>query len=76
VFCSFLALMLRKEPETRLEARGEKLEWAEIKRDLRALQEMEVELDRKKVYLRTDLPGVCHKVLHAAGVAGPKTVWF
>jgi transposase len=76
VFCSFLALMLRKELEARLEACGEKLEWQDIKRDLRALQEVEVELEGKRMYLRTDLRGVCHKVLQAVGVAVPKTVRF
>jgi len=74
VFCSFLAPVLRKELEMRLEARGEKLEWADIKRDLRALQEVEVEMEGKTMYLRTDLRGVCHKVLQAAGVAVPKAV--
>ena len=76
VFCSFLALMLRKELETRLEARGQKLEWEDIKRDLRALQEVEVEMEGKKLYLRTDLRGVCYQVLQAVGVAVPKTVRF
>jgi len=76
VFCSFLALMLRKELEMRLEARGQKLEWDDIRRDLRQLSEVEVELEGKKMYLRTDLSGVCHKVLQAAGVAVPKTVRF
>jgi transposase len=76
VFCSFLALMLRKELEMRLEARGQKLEWDDIKSDLRQLSEVEVELEGKKMYLRTDLSGVCHKVLQAAGVAVPKTVRF
>ena len=76
VFCSFLALMLRKELEMRLEARGEKLEWEDMKRDLRALREVEVEMDGKTVYLRTNLSGVCHKVFQAAGVAVPKTVRF
>ena len=74
VFCSFLALVLRKELETRLEKQGEKLEWADINRDLRALQEVEVEMQGKKLYLRTDLRGVCHTVLQAAGVAAPPTV--
>jgi transposase len=74
VFCSFLALVLRKELETRLEKQGDKLEWADINRDLRALQEVEVEMDSKKLYLRTDLHGVCHTVLQAAGVAAPPTV--
>ena len=74
VFCSFLALVLRKELEMRLEKQGDKLEWADIKRDLRALQEVEVEMQGKKLYLRTDLRGVCHQVLQAAGVATPPTV--
>jgi transposase len=74
VFCSFLALVLRKELETRLQSQGEKLEWADITRDLRALQEVEVEMHGKKLYLRTDLRGVCHTVLQAAGVAVPQTV--
>jgi transposase len=74
VFCSFLALMLRKELETRLENQGQKLEWEDIKRDLRALQEVEVEFQGKRMYLRTDLRGVCHAVLKAAGVAVPPTV--
>ncbi len=74
VFCSFLALVLRKELEMRLEKQGDKLEWADINRDLRALQEVEVEMQGKKLYLRTDLRGVCHNVLKAAGVATPPTV--
>jgi transposase len=74
VFCSFLALVLRKELETRLENQGHKLEWVDIKRDLRALQEVEVEIQGKRLYLRTDLRGVCHDVLKAAGVAVPPTV--
>ena len=73
VFCSFLALVLRKELETRLESKGQKLEWADITRDLRALQEVEVEMQEKTWYLRTDLRGVCHTVLQAAGVAVPQT---
>jgi hypothetical protein len=74
VFCSFLALVLRKELEARLESRGGKLEWADIKRDLRALQEVELDSEGKRWYLRTDLRGVCHDVLQAAGVAVPPTV--
>jgi transposase len=74
VFCSFLALVLRKELEMRLEKRGVKLEWADINRDLRALQEVEVEMQDKRLYLRTDLRGACHTVLQAAGVAVPPSV--
>jgi transposase len=42
VFCSFLALMLLKELESRLEARGQRFEWNDIKRDLEALQDIEL----------------------------------
>ena len=74
VFCSFLALVLRKELETRLEKNGAKLQWADINRDLRALQEVEMEMHGKRLFLRTDLRGVCHAVLQAAGIAAPPTV--
>jgi hypothetical protein len=74
VFCSFLALVARKELEARLYAHGSILEWADIKRDLRALQEVEVESEDRIWYLRTDVRGVCHEVLKATGVAVPPTV--
>ena len=38
VFCSFLALVLRKELESPLERYGYCFEWADIKQDLKALQ--------------------------------------
>jgi hypothetical protein len=76
VFCSFLALVLRKDLESRLENRGEKLEWADITRDLRALHEVELKVQDKTIYLRTDLRGVCHRVLQAAGVAAPPSVRY
>ena len=55
VFCSFLALLLRKELQDRLEAQGEKLEWAELLRDLEALQYAVVESQGKRFLLRSDL---------------------
>jgi transposase len=73
VFCSFLALVVLKELEARLDAHGSILEWADIKRDLRALQEVEVESEDRTWYLRTDVRGVCHEVLKAAGVVVPPT---
>jgi transposase len=76
VFCSFLALIMRKELESRLEGLGEKLEWADITRDVRSLQEVELTVQDKTLYLRTDLRGVCHKVFQAAGVAVPPTVRY
>jgi len=40
VFCSFLALMLRKELYQRLERAGYSFEWFDIKQDLKSLQEI------------------------------------
>ena len=42
VFCSFLALVLRKEVDHRLEKVGHDFEWADIKQDLKALQEITI----------------------------------
>lgn len=71
VFCSFLALVLRKELQDRLEAKGEKVEWAEVVRDLDALEEVEVAQDGKRFLLRTEARGTCAAVFRAAGVALP-----
>ena len=74
VFCSFLALVLRKELHDRLEAAGEQFEWAEILRDLEALQNVEVEHDDKHFLLRSELEGSCGAVFRAVGVAIPPTI--
>ena len=74
VFCSFLALVLIKELHDRLEAKGLKLEWADIIRDLDRLQEVEIEQDRKRFVLRTQTQGTCGKVFQAVGVALPPTL--
>jgi hypothetical protein len=47
VFCSFLALVLRKELEERLAAARLKPEWRELLADLDRLQEIEAEQDGK-----------------------------
>ena len=74
VFCSFLALVLRKELEDRLESNGQKLEWADITRDLMNLQYAEVEQDGKRFLLRSEAQGTCGRVFTAAGVALPPTI--
>jgi hypothetical protein len=74
VFCSFLALALVKELQARLEARGKTLEWKDMLRDVERLQEVEVECDSQRVYLRTELRGDCIEVLRAAGVRVPSSV--
>jgi hypothetical protein len=73
-FCSFLALLLKTELFERLDARGNRLEWADIRRDLDALQETQFSLDGTTYYLRTPLRGACHDILQAVGVAPPKTL--
>jgi len=74
VFCSYLALLLRKELQDRLEAQGDKLEWAELLRDLEALAYTEVESEGKRFLLRSDLAGTTAAVFRAVGVAIPPSV--
>ena len=74
VFCSFLAFVLMKELQSRLETRGYKLEWKDVIRDLDRLQEIEIEQDQKRFLLRTEATGTCGKVFQATGVAMPPTV--
>jgi transposase len=74
VFCSFLALVLRKELDRRLEAAGHQFEWADIKRDLKALQEVVVEESGRSLTVRTACTGTCGKVFQAVGVALPPTI--
>jgi len=74
VFCSFLALVLRKELERRLESAGHHFEWSEIKQDLEALKEVTIEENGKRFAIRTQCLGVCGKVFKAVGVALPPTI--
>jgi DDE family transposase len=74
VFCSFLALVLRKELEERLATARLKPEWRELLADLDRLQEIEVEQDGKHFILRTPVTGVAGKVFQAVGVALPPNI--
>jgi Transposase DDE domain len=74
VFCSFLALVLRQELESRLARDGHDFEWADVIQDLDRLQMVEVEQDGKRFLLRSEIQGTCGTVLRAAGVAVPPTV--
>ena len=74
VFCSFLALVLRKELDDRLAAQGHKLEWEDVIRDLVNLQFAEVQQDGKRFLLRSEAQGTCGRVFAATGVALPPTV--
>ena len=74
VFCSFLALVLRKELDRRLYKCGHCFEWADIKQDLKALQEVEIQDNGKSLALRTECLGTCGKVFKAVGVAIPPAI--
>lgn len=74
VFCSFLALVLRKEIEKRLEEHGCSFEWSAIKQDLNALQDVTLEERGKSLAVRTECLGTCSKVFQAVGVAIPPTI--
>jgi transposase len=74
VFCSFLALLLRKELEDRLARKQWKLEWADVIRDLDNLVEMEVAISGNSYVFRGQTSGLAGKVFQACGVALPPTL--
>jgi transposase len=71
VFCSFLALLLRKELQDRLARKEWKLEWADVVRDLDNLNEMKIAIHDKSFVFRGQSSGVAGKVFQACGVALP-----
>ena len=74
VFCSFLALLLRKELQDRLTVKKWKLEWGDIIGDLDNLVEMEVSINGKGYSFRGETKGTTGKVFQACGVAVPPTL--
>jgi hypothetical protein len=71
LFCSFLALLLRKELDERLAAAGVKAEWADIVRDLERVEQITVKQETKHFLLRPQTPGCAGGVFQAVGVALP-----
>jgi hypothetical protein len=72
VFCSFLALVLRKELQKRMEGRGWKSEWADVRDDLDNLEEFEVDTKGQGFTIRSRTRGEAGRAIQAAGVAlGP-----
>jgi hypothetical protein len=74
VFCSFLALVLRKDLEERLATARLKPEWRELLADLDRLQEIDAEQDGKRFVLRTPVTGIAGKAFQAVGVALPPNI--
>jgi hypothetical protein len=72
VFCSFLALVLLKELQARMEQRGWVCAWDRLQADLDALQEVTVQAAGQPFVIRTQTRGAAGQALQAAGVAlGP-----
>ena len=74
VFCSFLALVLKKALEDHIAALGRDSSWPEIIADLDSLTETEIEQDGKRFVLRCAPRPAASLALRATGVALPPTV--
>lgn len=74
MFCSFLALVLRKELDRHLRKAGHSFEWADIKQDLKALQETIIDDHGRHLAIRSECLGTCGRVFQAVGVAFPPTI--
>jgi transposase len=74
VFCNFLSLLLIKELQQRMSAKGGEVEWADLINDLEDLKETIIETGNKEVILRSELKGEAGKAFQAAGVAVPQRV--
>jgi hypothetical protein len=74
VFCSFLALVLRKELDERCRTAAFRPEWADVLRDLDRLQEIEIDKDGRRITLRTPATGVVGRLFKAARIALPPNV--
>jgi hypothetical protein len=74
IFCSFSTLALKKELDDRLVSQGLQFEWADIKQDLKALQEVIMEENDSSLVIRTECQDVCGKLFKAVSVAVPPTI--
>jgi hypothetical protein len=74
VFCSFLALVLRKELDERCRQAGFRPEWADVLRDLDRLQDIEIDKDGRQITLRTPATGVIGPLFKAARIALPANI--
>lgn len=74
VFCSFLALCLKRELELRLADKGLQAEWAEMIRGLDNLQQVELQLQGSRFFLRSQITGHASQAVRAAEVALPPVI--
>jgi transposase len=74
VFCSFLALVLRKELDERCRMAGLRPEWADVLRELDRLQKIELNKDGRQVIMRTPATGIIGSLFKAARIALPVNI--
>ena len=74
VFCSFLALVLRKELDERCRKAGFRPEWGDVLRGLDRLQEVAITKDGRQMTLRTPATGLTGPLFKAARIALPPNV--
>jgi hypothetical protein len=73
VFCSFLALVLKRRWKT-IAALGRSASWPQIMADLNSMTETQIEQDGKRFVVRSAPRPAASLALRAAGVALPPTV--
>lgn len=71
IFACFLALYLVALLKQRIAAKGWKLPWDDVVRDLSQVRAVTVELEGQRYLLRTPVQGCAGKVFQAAGVQVP-----
>ena len=74
LFCSFLALVLKHELESRMRQKALDWQWAEVIRGLDNLQEVEANFQGCRFLIRSQLTGHALQAIRAAGAALPPTI--
>src|SRR4051794_15849535 len=74
VFCSFLALILRKELDERCRNAGFRPAWGDVLRDLDRLQDVAITKDGRHITLRTPATGLIGPLFKAARIALPPNI--
>jgi hypothetical protein len=74
VFCSFLALLLKQELESRMKRAALEWEWKEVIRGLDALQQVEANFQGRRFLFRSQLTADASQAVRATGVAIPPTL--
>jgi hypothetical protein len=74
VFCSFLALLLKQELESRMKQLDLQWDWKEVMRGLNALQQVEANLQGRRFLFRSQLSADASQVVLSTGLAIPPTL--